>query len=212
MTCSIPDCESIAYCRGWCVKHYRRWKRHGDPEKIAYPSLVDRFWNKVDFDGPISDYRPDLGPCWVWNGALTGGPDGGYGSFRITSTKTSPAHRVAYELLIGPIPTDEEAGYRVTLDHLCRNHACVNPGHLEVVPEATNILRGNGAGATNARKTHCPKGHRYNEENTYIVPSTGGRQCLACQGWTPNEGRERRPHRRRRDHSSNGAIRMEAFE
>lgn len=29
--CSIPDCGKPAKAHGWCVRHYRRWLRHGDP-------------------------------------------------------------------------------------------------------------------------------------------------------------------------------------
>lgn len=32
----------------------------------------------------------------------------------------------------------------------------------------------------NARKTHCPAGHPYSDENTYVTPSTGDRTCRAC--------------------------------
>jgi hypothetical protein len=32
----------------------------------------------------------------------------------------------------------------------------------------------------NSRKTHCPSGHPYNDENTYFPP-TGGRQCILCR-------------------------------
>jgi hypothetical protein len=31
------------------------------------------------------------------------------------------------------------------------------------------------------RKTHCPQGHPYDEENTYHAPRTGDRHCRACQ-------------------------------
>jgi len=30
-TCSVPDCGAPHYGRGWCVAHYRRWARTGDP-------------------------------------------------------------------------------------------------------------------------------------------------------------------------------------
>lgn len=33
----------------------------------------------------------------------------------------------------------------------------------------------------NLNKTHCPQNHRYDEENTYVVPTTGVRQCKACR-------------------------------
>ena len=32
--CSIDDCERPTVARGWCDKHYRRWKRHGDPASL----------------------------------------------------------------------------------------------------------------------------------------------------------------------------------
>lgn len=31
-TCSVTECNSVAACRGWCRKHYQRWRKHGDPE------------------------------------------------------------------------------------------------------------------------------------------------------------------------------------
>ena len=44
-------------------------------------------------------------------------------------------------------------------------------------------MRGNGPLASRKRqldKTHCPKGHPYNDENTY-VSSNGARHCRACK-------------------------------
>lgn len=45
------------------------------------------------------------------------------------------AHRWAYETLVGPIDPDLEC------DHLCREKACVNPGHIELVTHAVNVAR-----------------------------------------------------------------------
>jgi hypothetical protein len=44
----------------------------------------------------------------------------------------------------------------------------------------------------NAVKTHCPEGHPYDEENTYIIPSTGGRMCRICILETSRRARKRK--------------------
>jgi hypothetical protein len=69
------------------------------------------------------------------------------------------------------------------LDHLCRNRACVNPSHCEPVPQYTNLIRSDGLGARNAKKTHCPKGHEYTERSWYHQPGTPRprRNCLECR-------------------------------
>jgi|ERR1017187_200589 hypothetical protein len=104
----------------------------------------DRFFSKVDFTGP----------CWTWTASTGGGgsPGGDYGQFKAYG-KQHYAHRFSYELLVGPIPGG------LNIDHLCRNGLCVNPAHLEPVTQRTNLLRGNGTCAWNARKTHCLRGH-----------------------------------------------------
>jgi len=106
--------------------------------------------------------------CWQWTGATN---KGGYGSLRWEG-RFPYAHRVVYELLVGPIPKGMQ------LDHLCRNRACVRPDHLEPVTCRENVLRGDGIAANNARKTHCPQGHEYTEENTYV--NHGRRFCRMC--------------------------------
>ncbi len=84
------------------------------------------------------------------------------------------AHRAAYELYVGPIPEG------LTIDHLCRNTLCVNPAHLEAVTMRENILRGTGPSAQAARKTHCLRGHPFDDGNT-LFRATGKRVCRACQ-------------------------------
>jgi HNH endonuclease len=81
--------------------------------------VQERFWEKVEQGEG----------CWLWTGAI----DRGYGQFVWNGRKR--AHRVAYELIIGPIPEGLE------LDHLCRNKSCVRPEHLEPVTKAENIRR-----------------------------------------------------------------------
>lgn len=160
-TCSIDGCERSVRARGWCDMHYRRWKAHGDPNKRLYlrgASIEDRFWQKVT----------QSASCWHWQGAII---KGGYGGFK-TPTGHTLAHRFSYELHNGAIPEG------LQIDHLCRNRACVRPDHLEAVTQRTNILRGVGLAAKYARVTHCPKGHPYDEANTYH--NRGGRYCRQC--------------------------------
>lgn len=75
------------------------------------------------------------GECWLWTGAIT---PHGYGVFSI-GPKSAPrsivAHRVAYEVLVGPIPDG------AVLDHVCGNRACCRPEHLEPVTHAVNTQR-----------------------------------------------------------------------
>lgn len=121
--------------------------------------MEDRFWAKVDFI-PFHE-------CWEWGGALS---KRGYGNFMVRAGKTDGAHRVAYELLVGPIPEG------LHLDHLCRNRACVRPEHLEPVTCGENLRRGSRATAT-----HCPQGHPYSGSNLYVRPDRPGRDCKECK-------------------------------
>lgn len=113
---------------------------------------------------------PDTG-CWIWRLGAIGG---GYG-VRVVDGRPRLVHRLHYEELVGPIPEG------LVIDHLCRTPRCVNPGHLEPVTQRENVLRGDSPHAQNARKTHCPQGHPYDNGNTYRIPATGHRKCLVCK-------------------------------
>jgi hypothetical protein len=85
----------------------------------------EHFWGMVE-------WSPG---CWLWKQSTT---TTGYGRYRV-SGRNDPAHRVAYEYAVGPIPEG------LVLDHLCRNKRCVNPAHLEPVTQHENILRAWGS-------------------------------------------------------------------
>ena len=165
--CTIPDCTSRRVGRGLCRMHYMRWKRNGDP--LATPRfapLTEVFWRYVD---------KTSGDCWFWTGAKCRG----YGRFSISQKPTVvvPAHRYAYEQVVGPIPDG------LTIDHLCRNKACVNPAHLEPVTMRVNVLRNGSPAALNAQKTNCKHGHPFTEANTYVYARArrGARKCRECE-------------------------------
>ncbi len=111
------------------------------------------------------------GNCWIWTGTVN---ERGYGTIGYKN-KTWSVHRISY-LLIGGKPLTPG----LVLDHLCRNRPCINPNHLEEVTNKENILRGNGFGAINARKTECNYGHKLVNDNVYHHPD-GSRECHKCR-------------------------------
>lgn len=105
--------------------------------------------------------EPNSG-CWLWTATLN---TNGYASFWFK--RLMGGHRFAYEAYRGAIPQG------MTIDHLCHVRSCVNPFHLEVVTHQTNCQR-----RIRRIMTHCPHGHKYTRENTYI--SKTGYQCRTC--------------------------------
>lgn len=134
---------------------------------------IDRFFARVSV-------APD--GCWIWDGARYAT---GYGTFAF-GKKSFVAHRVAYLMCKGAYPLG------LDLDHLCRVRPCVNPAHLEPVTRQENLRR---SPLCSASRTHCPHGHEYDAENTYVYE--GRRFCRAC----------RRRHDRRRAAARAGGAR-----
>ena len=130
-------------------------------KRIADP--IERFWSYVE--------KTDS--CWLWRGAATGR---GYGNCSMFGRSQS-AHRVAYELLVGPIPEG------LTIDHLCRVKTCVNPAHMEPVTNRENIQRARGGNDA------CVHGHPYTAEN--MIPRNDGStyKCRTC-----HNARRRKPN------------------
>lgn len=172
--CSVEGCNNRSTARGLCHKHYERQRLHRRLSLLPSRTTAERFWAKVDRLEGTDD-------CWLWRGYIS---PSGYGRFTYGDLGHL-AHRFAYEDHIGPIPTG------LTLDHLCRNPACVRPDHLEPVSNAENIQR-----AAQAR-THCIRGHAYVDGNIYTRPSTGRRECRTCKRTNMKILVERRKNDRR---------------
>jgi hypothetical protein len=139
------------YCSYACYHAYRR------------ASLEERFWQHVE----------QTETCWIWHGVVGTRGYGQIAGMYNGQYKLFLAHRYAYLIHVGPIPT------HLTLDHLCRNKRCVNPAHLEAVSRWENVRRGDTVTGINSRKTHCIHGHPFDDDNTYVTKD-GTRQCRTC--------------------------------
>lgn len=120
--CSIPDCGKTAVnSRGWCVAHYHRWQRHGDPLGGGPPATpngeAQRYFREV-----VLAYDGDECLAWPY------GCDRGYAQMWNTRTgKTASVSRLVCEEENGPPPTPEyEAAHSCGKGHL----ACVTKRHL----------------------------------------------------------------------------------
>lgn len=161
--CGRRPTSSKWLTRGRCKTCYGRLlkKLKADssftPVQKARP-LADRLFEKVAA-GPNG--------CILFTGHLN---NNGYGTIGAGGKRGKQiyAHRTAYELIIGPIPSG------LVLDHLCRTPRCINPYHLEPVTQVENMRR------AASHRTHCPQGHAYTDDNTINRPGRG-RECKTCR-------------------------------
>jgi hypothetical protein len=136
--CSVDGCEAKAVARGWCPKHWWRWRHHGTTDIYSAQDLSaeQRFWAKVD----------RAGDCWLWTASRRGD---GYGAFQVESQRQISAHRYSYLLNHGPIPEG------MVVMHSCDQPLCVNPDHLSL---GTNLANQRDA-ARKGRKRPGIKNH-----------------------------------------------------
>ena len=105
--------------------------------------------------------------CWNWTGRKL---PNGYGRIG----ERGYTHRVVYEAIYGAIP----AG--LVIDHLCRNRACFNPDHLEVVTQRENTHRGDSPTAKVTVSGKCRRGHDFSGDNLWVSADGLTRHCRQC--------------------------------
>jgi hypothetical protein len=99
--------------------------------KSKIPKVMKRFMGFVLVDISVG-WRNRSCKCWDWQGYIC---KKGYGRFWVSGRSCKMSHRVAYVLFKGPIKANR------VIDHTCGNKICVNPNHLEMVTQRTNIKR-----------------------------------------------------------------------
>lgn len=134
---------------------------------ITLTDLPGRLRSKINTDGPlpVAPLRPVDGRCWLfdsWHNSA------GYPYLSVDG-RDQPAHRVVYAAMTGEDITD------LDLDHVCRNVACVRPGHHEPVTHAENMRRVSEA------QTKCRKaGHDWADPRNVRIRPNGRRYCAEC--------------------------------
>lgn len=88
---------------------------------------IARFWRHVNYDGPV--VRPELGPCWLWEGSQLRGDR--HGQFHY-DRRTVYAHRFAWALAHGD-PGDN------SVRHRCDVMNCVRVAHHRLGTQAENM-------------------------------------------------------------------------
>lgn len=118
------------YCECGCGTEIMAIDSQGRPRRFALYHQNRR--GAADYIEEDRGYRT---PCWVWQRAMARGKHSQYPQ-TTRNSKSCGAHRAYYEDRHGRIPDG------MTIDHLCRVPACVNPDHLEVVTGTINTRRG----------------------------------------------------------------------
>lgn len=122
IACKIDACEEPSRSFGWCVSHYQRWHRSGNPLPPPPVPPISRYWEQVDTSGGRD-------ACWPWIGSRD---KNGYGVFS-TGGKHFLATRWGYTHRIGPIPDG------LFICHACDNPPCQNDRHWFTGTHADNM-------------------------------------------------------------------------
>lgn len=160
-----PSCVCVCGCGGTTSNAYSRFIKGHDKRK-----------------SPV-DYIVDEHGCWVWQLARNAH---GYGSMRVGPSNLG-AHRIYYERVHGPIPDG------MLIDHLCRNRACVNPAHMQVVSKRENVRRGVSTRFTTAHRRDMCERYLRGETQSSIAECYGTPQSAVAKIIRQEMGPENMP-------------------
>jgi hypothetical protein len=170
---------------GYCNKHLIRLRKYGSTDDPApLPSEAERFWAKIDKDGPFPARRPSLGRCWIWTGS------GWIGSFHAKSGVAVTPRAWAWIEASGPVPDD-----CTMILSACGTDLCVNPGH------SFAGTHNDMAAIAVADRDRCVRGHLF---SVYGISRTRlrGRFCTECHRLRAREWRLQNPEANAARHRS----------
>lgn len=127
--CTVDGCAQTVSSLGFCRAHYRRFTRHGDPTAGKQPMPPYRGTLRDVFEFFQPGDPPPEGVIWPWRGRLN---RAGYGEFCYRGRRWL-AHRVSYELFIGPIPPGH------VIRHINDTPIDCNPHNLLTGTQAQNL-------------------------------------------------------------------------
>lgn len=152
------------------IKETDLTRRRGSRGPYAYKVTDAEYFERLK-----ARCKADERGCWIWQGCV-GTKGYGQASYR---NKPWAAHRLAYRLTKGDIPP------RMQVMHSCDVPACCNPDHLSLGTNGDNHADKTAKGRHHSTiVTHCPRGHEYSKENTYVIKKPDGRtarDCRICQ-------------------------------
>lgn len=186
----------MALCECGCGQE-TKMGRKGKPNRVIFghrAGFTDEafFWSRIE-------KRSD-DECWPWTGNARADGRG------IMRPRINGSRKRCYSYQYSYIIHNEMAEIPdgMMICHHCDNPSCVNPKHLFMGTRTDNVRDAVKKGRLkNQQKTHCPHGHEYTAENTYIYK--GRRNCRICNISRPNQDpheriRKRREYRRRQEH------------
>ncbi len=127
--CARPD--RPVFKSGRCRPCYRKWLKDPTVVRPSQMTAAERFWAKVNKNGPVPEHKPELGPCWIWTASIN--QKTGYGRFAVRHGEMVDAHRFSYLLAHESIPEKHD------VHHDCHRRSCVAPHHLLATTRSENL-------------------------------------------------------------------------